>query len=137
MAEMKELIQVESNGTLSFGNYTLDAKAKLDNFNVNGDSYRIKTFRDITRLKCNDEFVYESVPGTVVTNFAKGEDEVSFSVKGVAEAQITIGLEAETSYEVFVGGESVGVMKTNLGGKLSLSVEVTETEDVSILVTKK
>ena len=58
MAEIRELIQVESNGTLSFGNYTLDVKAKLDNFMVNGDSYRIKTFKEITRLKCNDEFVY-------------------------------------------------------------------------------
>ena len=137
MAEIRELIQVESDGTLSFGDYTLDAKAKLDGFDVDGKIYKVKTYKDITRLKCNDAFVYESVPGTTVTSFAKEEDKVSLIVKGIAGAQITLGLEPETEYEIFVDGESVGVMNTNLGGKLSLSVEVTEADGVSILVNKK
>ncbi|MBQ6843845.1 MAG: endosialidase [Agathobacter sp.] len=137
MAEIRELIQVESDGTISFGDYTLSAKAKLDNFNVDGKIYKVKTYKDITKLECNDVFVYESVPGTAVTNFTIQENQVSFTVNGVAGAQITLGLEPETEYEIFVGGESVGVMNTNLGGKLSLSVEITETDGVSILVNKK
>ena len=40
-------------------------------------------------------------------------------------------------YEVNIAGESVGIMKTNLGGKLSLSVELQGIEDVDIKVEKK
>ena len=137
MAEVKELIWVESNGAISFGNYTLESKAKLDNFDVNGNVFKVKTYKDITKLECNDIFVYESVPGTAVYDFSKEEEKVSFSVKGVAGAQITLGLEPEMEYEVFVGGESVGIMNTNRGGKLSISVDVSETDAVSISVNKK
>jgi hypothetical protein len=52
-------------------------------------------------------------------------------------AQITLGLEPETEYEITVDGESVDVMSTNLGGKLSLSVELETEKAVSILVNKK
>lgn len=137
MAEMNELIQVESDGTISFGNYTLESKAKLDNFDVNGDILKVKTYKDITKLESNDLLVYESVPGTTVTNFEKKEDKVSFSVEGLAGAQITLGLEPDAEYEIFVNAESVGVMSTNLGGKLSLSVDITENEAVFISVNKR
>lgn len=137
MAEMKELIRVESDGTLNFGDYTLEAKEKVNNFDVNGDIFKVKTYKDITKLECNEVFVYESVPGTTVNHFTRTENEVSFIVKGYDGAQITLGLEPETAYEIFVGGESVGVMNTNLGGKLSLSVEIAGTDGISILVNKK
>ena len=137
MAVISELIRVESDGTISFGDYTLDAKAKLDNFSHNGAVYKVKTYKDITKLECNDIFVYESVPGTAVSNFNKEEGKVSFSATGMGSAQITLGLEPETEYEVTVAGESVGAMSTNLGGKLSLSVEIEGEKEVSILVNKK
>ena len=126
MAVINELLRVETDGTISFGDYTLDAKAKLDNFAHNGDIYKVKTYKDITKLECNDIFVYESVPGTAVLNFKKEEGKVSFSVEGMEGAQITLGLEPETEYEISVDGTSVGTMKTNLGGKLSISVELGE-----------
>lgn len=137
MTAKNELICVESNGTISFGDYTLDTKAKADNFDVNGAIFKVKTYKEITKLECNEIFVYESVPGTAVTEFAKKEEQVSFQVRGIGDVQITLGLEADTEYEVFVNGESAGFMKTNLGGKLSLSVEVAENEAVSISVDKK
>lgn len=37
------------------------------------------------------------------------------------DAEITLGLNGETEYDVFVAGKSIGQMKTNLGGKLTLS----------------
>lgn len=137
MAVISELIRVEADGTLCFGDYTLDAKAKLDNFNHNGASYKVKTYKDITKLECNDIFVYESVPGTAVSNFNKEEGKVSFAVEGMEGAQITLGLEPETEYEITVDGEAVGAMSTNLGGKLSLSVEIEDCKEVSILVVKR
>ena len=136
MAVISELLRAEADGTISFGDYTLEAKAKLNNFNHNGAVYKVKTYKDITKLECNEIFVYESVPGTAVTNFYKEEGKVSFSVSGMEGAQITLGLEPEAEYEVTVDGEVVGVMSTNLGGKLSLSVEIEEKE-VSISVNKR
>lgn len=137
MAGVSELIRVEADGTISFGDYTLVAKAKLDNFIHEGVTYKVKTYKDITKLECNEVFAYESVPGTAVLNFKKEEDSVSFVAEGSESAQITLGLEPETEYEITVDDTSAGVMSTNLGGKLSLSVEIEEEKTVSILIKKK
>ena len=53
-----------------------------------------------------------------------GDTSVQFSVEGEKDAQITIQLEDEREYEVYVDGVSVGGMKTNVSGKLVLSVEL-------------
>lgn len=81
MAVVAELIRSEANGTISFGDYTLGAKSKLDNFEHAGDLYKVKTFREITKLERNGMFVYESVPGTAVTNMAASENGVEFEVE--------------------------------------------------------
>ena len=139
MAAISELIRTEANGTLSFGDYTLGAKAKLDNYDFNGDKYKVKTFKEITKLERNGLFVYESVPGTAVTDFDQTEDEntVSFTVEGPEDAQITLELEEETEYEISIDGKSAGTMKTNLGGKLSMSVELEGVDKVAIKVEKR
>ena len=58
-------------------------------------------------------------------------------VEGIEDAQITLELETDSEYEVVIGEESVGTMHTNLGGKLSLSVELEENNAVSILIEKR
>ena len=63
-----ELIRV-ADGSLGFGDYTLASKTKLDGVEFQGDLYKVKTFREITKLEKNGMFVYESVPGTAVENF--------------------------------------------------------------------
>ena len=45
-------------------------------------------------------------------------------------------LEEETSYQVFVDDKEVGEMKTNLGGKLVLSVELDSTESAAVRIEK-
>ena len=137
MAVVSELLRGEAEGKISFGDYTLDTKAKLDNFNYNDATYKVKTYKDITKLECNETFVYESVPGTAVTDFTQTENVVAFTVEGPKDAQITLELEESTEYEITIDGESAGVMKTNLGGKLSLSVELEGTDSVAIKVEKK
>lgn len=137
MAAISELIRKEDNGSISFGDYTLSAKAKLDNFEYNGDVYKVKTFKEITKLERNGMFVYESVPGTAVSNYRENEKTVEFTVDGSEDAQITLELEEDNEYEISIDGESAGVMKTNLGGKLSLSVELQGAESVAIKVEKK
>ena len=137
MAVVSELIRAEANGTVSFGDYTLPEKAKLDNFANGSNIYKVKTCKDITKLECNDRFVYESVPGTAVFGFAKEQDIVNFEVNGVGDAQVTLELEPETEYEVTIGGESSGVVKTNLGGKLSFGLELGDEVAVTVKVAKK
>ena len=127
MAAVSELIRIESNDTISFGDYTLDAKAKLDNFEFAGDIYKVKTFKEITKLERNGLFVYESVPGTAVMNFVESEED----------AQITLGLAEESEYEITIDGTSAGTMKTNLGGKFSFSVELEDADSVAVKVVKK
>jgi len=133
MGVVSELIRTEADGTISFGDYTLGAKAKLDNFEYKGDIYKVKTYNEITKLERNGAFVYESVPGTTAHNLNVAADKVSFVVEGAGDAQVTLELEAETEYEIIVGGNDVGRMKTNLGGKLSISVELgTQPVEVNI-----
>jgi len=112
----------------------LAAKAKLDNFEKDGDIYKVKTFKEITKLERNGLFVYESVPGTAVMDFEETADTVTFTVEGPEDAQITLGLEEETEYEIDIAGAVAGTMKTNLGGKLSLSVELEGVDSVDIKV---
>lgn len=137
MAVVEELIRKEADGTLSFGNYELAAKSKLSDFEYEGDLYKIKTFAEITKLERNGMFVYESVPGTTVTNMKCNEDGITLTVEGKEDAQVTLELEAEKEYDVCIHGRDSGVMKTNLGGKLNISVELDAGVPVQIAVVEK
>ena len=88
----------------------------------------------MTKLEKNGMFLYESVPGTSVLKFHENEKGVEFIAEGDEDAQITVGLMEDTEYEVFVGGESIGTMKTGLGGKLSLSVELEGVGEVPVKI---
>ena len=136
MAVIDELIREEETGALSFGNFALATKTKKDGFQYQGDSYKIKTFREITKLERNGMFVYESVPGTVVHDFRATDKAVNFVVEGEEDSQITLELEAEKEYKIHIDKVYVGKMKTNLGGKLNLSVELEPAKMVGILVEK-
>lgn len=136
MSVIKELIRTEADGGISFGNYELDAKAKKSDFEYRGDQYKVKTFKEITKLERNGLFVYESVPGTTVTELNVFDGGMTFRVEGPEDTQITVEMEAETEYKVLLDGVNVGHMTTNLGGKLSFSVELEKAESVSVEVVK-
>ncbi len=136
MAVIKELIRKESDGKLSFGNYELPSKAKVEDFPYEGDLLKVKTFNEITKLEKNGLFLYESVPGTAVNGFKETADGVEFTVEAKDDVQITLGLEDDTLYEIFVGGNSTGAVQTGLGGKLSISVETGNADAVDVKVVK-
>lgn len=136
MSAVKELIRTEENGTISFGDYELPSKSKLSDYEHMGDMYKVKTFREITKLERNGMFVYESVPGTAVFHLSQDDKQMSFEVEGQEDAQITVELEAETEYEIFLNKESIGKMETNLGGKLSFSVELESKGKVEVEIVK-
>lgn len=124
MSVIEELIRVEDNGTISFGNYEMDEKKKVLDFDVNGDLYTIKTFKEITRLEKNGKFIYESVPGSAVHNFVITDREVKFDLEGAEDVQITMELETDKEYKMLVDDMLVGKIKSNLSGKVSFSVEM-------------
>lgn len=136
MAVITELIRKEADGTLSFGNFDFDTKQKKSDFEYEGDMYKIKTFKEITKLEKNGMFVYESVPGTVVTNMKSTENEVVFNVEGWEDSSITLELESEQEYKVLVDNADIGRMKTNLGGKLNISVELNPGQTSQVKVEK-
>ena len=137
MEVVKSLIQSEKDGTLSFGDFSLKEKQKKSDFKHDGDLYKVKSFNEITRLERNGAFVYESVPGTAVFNLKVSDKEIDFSLTGKGDIQITMELQAEKDYEVIVAGDSLGVMKTNLGGKLTFSVEADETSKKDVKIIEK
>lgn len=136
MTVVEELIRKEIDGTISFGNYSLNQKSKVSDYEHNGDLYKVKTFKEITKLEKNGLFVYESVPGTSVFDFSATDKDIHFIVEGPEDVQITLELEPEKEYKVYVDDTNVGKMKTNLGGKLVLSVELNSGVQSKIKVLK-
>lgn len=136
MAVVKELLKVNEDGGLSFGDYTLENKTKLDGFEFQGDLYKVKTFKEITKLEKNGMFVYESVPGTAVEDFKVTEEAITFQVSAQSDAQFTVELEEDSEYTVYMDDVNVGRMKTNLSGKLSVSAELSEGKAVSIKIER-
>ena len=124
MAVVEELLRAENDRTISFGNHRLAAKAKLEDYEHGGNLYKVKTFKELTKLEKNGMFAYESEPGTGVNHF---EDE---------DRQITVGLEEDTVYTVYVNGVDVGEMKTNLSGKLNISVELSSVDKAEVKIVK-
>lgn len=136
MAVVEALIQTETDGSLSFGNHSLAEKAKKEDCEHGGDLYKVKTYAVMTKLEKNGLFAYESVPGTSVTHFTEDAEGVTFTVEGKEDAQLTIGLEDETEYQVLVDGTDIGRMRTNVGGKLNIGVELSGAGEVTVQIRK-
>jgi hypothetical protein len=136
MSAVKELLRTEPDGTLSFGDYEQQTKQKLSDYEYQGGLYKVKTFKEITKLECNETFVYESVPGTAVTEMKISDIGMSFDVEGPEDAQITLGVEEDTDYQVLLDDVNVGHMMTGMGGKLSFSVELTKGRPVHVRVIR-
>ena len=135
MAE-NTIIRTEQDGSISFGDYKLQEKTKVSDYEASGDLYKVKTFYEITKLEKNGLFVYESVPGTTVEGFKADASGVRFVVSGQDNAQITLGLCEESEYELTVDEAVVGKMKTNISGKLSFSADLSEGKTVKVSAVK-
>lgn len=136
MSNVKELLKAEENGSLSFGDYSLDQKTKLADFQFDGNVYKVKTFYEITRLEKNGKVAYESVPGSAVHNFKDTGREISFEAEAQDDIQITLEVEPEKEYKVFVDDTNIGRIKSNLGGKINFSIEMDPGEPVRVLVKR-
>lgn len=133
MAVIQELIRVEDSGTISFGNYLMDLKKKVLDFDVQGDLYKVKTYKEITKLEKNGILLFEAVPGVTVHEFYMDEKKITFNIEGVEDAQITMELEPEQEYKIFIESVQVGRIKANLAGKILFSLDFKDgTQSVKI-----
>ena len=89
----------------------------------------------MTKLEKNGLFLFESVPGTNVTEFEENDKGLYFKVESDKDSQITVGLEENTEYDIEIDGKSIGKIKSNGSGKVSFSVELSkgEAKDVKII----
>ena len=124
MGVIEELIRLENDNTLSFGNYLMDTKKKILDFEVDGDLYKVKTFREITKLEKNGKLLLESVPGATLHNFSLTEKKVKFLVESNEDVQILMELEAEREYKFIVDDVNIGKVKSNISGKINFSIEI-------------
>ena len=75
-------------------------------------------------------------PDYIGVTIPVGIAPLNFSVEGNEDAQITVEMEADSEYEVFLNGDSAGRMTTNLGGKLSFSAELENAHQVDVKIVK-
>lgn len=127
MAVISEGIKASEDKGLCFGDYSVKAKLKVEGFEFGGDIYKVKTHNEVTRLEKNGKLLLESVPGSAIHDFNINEKLVSFLAEGQGDTQITLELEPETEYTVFISGVNAGTMKTNVSGKITFSVELENT----------
>ncbi len=124
MAGLETLIIADDNNAISFGNHKVQEKQKQAGFELAGDIYKVKTHNEITRLEKNGRLLFESVPGTTVKDLALNSEIMKFLVSGSAEdAQITVELEADQDYKVYINQIQLGKVTSNLAGKISFSVD--------------
>lgn len=136
MAIVEEIIREEEDGTLSFGNFHLLEKKKISDFEHRGDTYKVKTFAEITKLEKNEAFLYESYPGTAVFHFEESDEGIIFDMDAEGDAQITVGLEENIKYAVIINGEYAETITTGVGGKLSFSAASVEDELTNVEIKK-
>jgi len=128
MAIVNEAIRLESDNTLSFGNYQVKEKQKVTDFDVAGDIYKIRTHNEVTRLSKNGKLLLETVPGATIHNLKVTEKLTTFSAEGFEDTLITLELEPETEYTIYIDDVNICKTKTNLSGKISFSIELNNRE---------
>ncbi len=126
MSVIQEIIRIEDNQTLSFGNYLANQKQKVNNFEQGGNQYNVKTYNQATRLERNGILLFEAVPGVTIHGFSLSENLVTFAAEGIGDTSVTLELEAEQSYQISIEGVQLGSMKSNLSGKINFSMELSE-----------
>lgn len=133
MSAIQEGIILNEDKTLSFGNYEVTEKIKITDFNVDGNIYKIRTHNEVTRLSKNGNLLLETVPGATIHNLSITEKEATFSAEGLGDTLITLELEPNTNYSLFINDVNIDKIKTNLSGKINFSTTLSkDTQDVKI-----
>ena len=90
----------------------------------------------MTKLDKNGQLIFESVPGSAVSNFAATADGVAFEIESSSDVQVTLEVEPQQDYRVFIDNTNIGTIKANLAGKLTIGVELSKGTASSVRVQK-
>lgn len=132
---MKKLIEINEQSNLNFGDYTLSEKSK-ENIIYNEYEYKLKTFKDVTRLERDELLIYESVPGTYVENFSYKSDEISFMVSGNDTASIIIGVNQDSNFSLTIDDKFYPETVCISPGKLNINLNFNKENKVKVVLTK-
>lgn len=124
MPKKYEVIKLNDDKTLKFGNFEAIEKQKVADFTYNGDTLAVKTHKDITVLKKNDSLFIEVVPGAVLDKFEYTTEELKFNITGYKQSMVTVGVEPNKSYKVIIDGKEVETLDSKLSGKISVSLDI-------------
>ena len=120
MAVIREGIAINTDGSISFGNYEAKEKIKVNDFEHQGALYSLRTHKDVTRLEKNNDLLFEAVPGAAVHNFQLDEKSCEFEIEGAGSCQVTICLEPQAEYMLTIAEESPISLQTNkASGKIN------------------
>ena len=136
MAVVNEIIRAEADGTLSFGNYIVTEKQKLNDFKFGGHIYKVKTSNELTRFERDDKMLLETVPGTAIHNFKLVGENVEFFAEGNGNTQFTVGLEPETEYNIVICGELAGTSNSGISSKINFGAELDANTPCEIKIEK-
>ncbi len=129
-------IKVNNDNSIDFGNYLVKEKIKVNDFEICGDLYSLRSHNEITKITKNDNLLFESTPGTAVSKFIYNEDKVSFEVEGLGDTQITLNLNPEVEYKIISDDIVIGSASGAVSGKINFSVNLNQ-EKVSLQIVKK
>lgn len=128
MLKVNEIITVNEDNTLTFGNFEVVEKQKVADFEYKGDKLAVKTYKDVTVLKRDGNLIIETVPGSVIENFLEEEFKLSFDISGYKYTSVTLATKPEQEYKVYIDDKEIETVKSKLSGKLSISVDIENTK---------
>ncbi|MFI3230729.1 MAG: endosialidase [bacterium] len=126
MAVINEGIILNDDKTISFGNYEVTEKLKVKDFEVDGDIYKVRTHNLVTRLSKNSQLLLETVPGATIHNLSVTEFKTCFELEGAGDISVTLELEPETNYSLYIDDVNLDKVKTNKSGKINFSTSVSK-----------
>jgi len=120
-------ITIENESTLSFGNYIVKEKIKVNDFEFKGNIYSLRSHNKVTRLEKNGELLLEAVPGAFIQNFYLDENLCSFNIEAPSSVQLTLGLLPAVNYNKIIKEDGTKIkVETSATGKLSFSVSLND-----------
>ena len=77
----------------------------------------------------------ESLPGCTVHHFSNDGRTVTFSLETYRDTTVTLELESDKEYRIFMDDEEVDKVKANLAGKVTFSTEAIK-QSIQIRIEK-
>lgn len=119
---MQDIISININENLDFGCHELDHKSK-EIIEYRGLNVKVKTHSEITRLERDELMIYESVPGTTVTDFSYRPEKISFNVTGMGNTSIIIAVNQNNKYRLMIDDEQYFATNVLSGGKIQFIID--------------